>query len=255
MERGGGRHVAVAAIGAARRDDADRRLRRLHGADLHRRGVGAQQHAAAVRLLRQVEGVVHLPGGMFRRDVEGGEVVEIVFDVRSLGDGEAHLAEDGDHLVRRLADRMDAALGLRPRRQGHVDRFGGEPRVELGFGEIVPARLDRLGDGGLQRINRLRSEEHTSELQSPMRTSYAVFCLKKKKQRQSITYKKKTARARDFQQIPSKQKLSNKTSINNISAIDLIYDPYTTIHTTVDDIINRLATYEAVRTKPNYLPT
>src|SRR3546814_1682197 len=25
-----------------------------------------------------------------------------------------------------------------------------------------------------------RSEEHTSELQSPMRTSYAVFCLKKK---------------------------------------------------------------------------
>src|SRR3546814_17464 len=29
--------------------------------------------------------------------------------------------------------------------------------------------------------NRLRSEEHTSELQSLMRTSYAVFCLKKKK--------------------------------------------------------------------------
>src|SRR3546814_4398541 len=28
----------------------------------------------------------------------------------------------------------------------------------------------------------LRSEEHTSELQSLMRTSYAVFCLKKKKQ-------------------------------------------------------------------------
>src|SRR3546814_5933858 len=29
----------------------------------------------------------------------------------------------------------------------------------------------------------LRSEEHTSELQSIMRNSYAVFCLKKKKQR------------------------------------------------------------------------
>src|SRR3546814_2184701 len=28
-----------------------------------------------------------------------------------------------------------------------------------------------------------RSEEHTSELQSLMRTSYAVFCLKKKKQK------------------------------------------------------------------------
>src|SRR3546814_9490626 len=34
------------------------------------------------------------------------------------------------------------------------------------------------------RINRMarRSEEHTSELQSLMRISYAVFCLKKKKQ-------------------------------------------------------------------------
>src|SRR3546814_2905596 len=33
------------------------------------------------------------------------------------------------------------------------------------------------GDGG---ADRLRSEEHTSELQSLMRISYAVFCLKKK---------------------------------------------------------------------------
>src|SRR3546814_6623672 len=30
-------------------------------------------------------------------------------------------------------------------------------------------------------ISKLRSEEHTSELQSLMRISYAVFCLKKKK--------------------------------------------------------------------------
>src|SRR3546814_1097119 len=32
-----------------------------------------------------------------------------------------------------------------------------------------------------------RSEEHTSELQSLMRISYAVFCLKKKKKTQTIT--------------------------------------------------------------------
>src|SRR3546814_4896013 len=32
----------------------------------------------------------------------------------------------------------------------------------------------------------LRSEEHTSELQSLMRISYAVFCLKKNKQKQRI---------------------------------------------------------------------
>src|SRR3546814_10487057 len=35
---------------------------------------------------------------------------------------------------------------------------------------------------------RMRSEEHTSELQSLMRISYAVFCLKKKKQPNSIVY-------------------------------------------------------------------
>src|SRR3546814_8551982 len=32
-----------------------------------------------------------------------------------------------------------------------------------------------------RRLQALRSEEHTSELQSLMRNSYAVFCLKKKK--------------------------------------------------------------------------
>src|SRR3546814_1847792 len=32
-----------------------------------------------------------------------------------------------------------------------------------------------------------RSEEHTSELQSLMRISYAVFCLKKKKQKHALT--------------------------------------------------------------------
>src|SRR3546814_1748304 len=36
-----------------------------------------------------------------------------------------------------------------------------------------------------------RSEEHTSELQSLMRTSYAVFCLKKKKDKHTRTHKRK----------------------------------------------------------------
>src|SRR3546814_10358912 len=34
-----------------------------------------------------------------------------------------------------------------------------------------------------------RSEEHTSELQSLMRISYAVFCLKKKKHKLTVHYK------------------------------------------------------------------
>src|SRR3546814_4015184 len=36
------------------------------------------------------------------------------------------------------------------------------------------------------RLPFFRSEEHTSELQSLMRISYAVFCLKKKKHKQHI---------------------------------------------------------------------
>src|SRR3546814_1785176 len=48
---------------------------------------------------------------------------------------------------------------------------------------ICSFRPDPCGPGpGLSR--RYRSEEHTSELQSLMRISYAVFCLKKKKKSQ-----------------------------------------------------------------------
>src|SRR3546814_8829422 len=36
---------------------------------------------------------------------------------------------------------------------------------------------------GVEAGFKIRSEEHTSELQSLMRTSYAVFCLKKKQKR------------------------------------------------------------------------
>src|SRR3546814_6752109 len=48
-----------------------------------------------------------------------------------------------------------------------------------------PHRSPELGiiayDIGLVHLLETRSEEHTSELQSLMRISYAVFCLKKKK--------------------------------------------------------------------------
>src|SRR3546814_12640316 len=50
------------------------------------------------------------------------------------------------------------------------------------FGAVdkaVPHRLGQHKGFGLRRAQH-RSEEHTSELQSLMRISYAVFCLKKK---------------------------------------------------------------------------
>src|SRR3546814_7337126 len=47
---------------------------------------------------------------------------------------------------------------------------------EVGVQKHVGERRYEIGDGS----GRPRSEEHTSELQSLMRISYAVFCLKKK---------------------------------------------------------------------------
>src|SRR3546814_2118026 len=49
----------------------------------------------------------------------------------------------------------------------------------------IRQRRYRLAEGGRKTCSfTLRSEEHTSELQSLMRISYAVFCLKKKTQQQ-----------------------------------------------------------------------
>src|SRR3546814_2340321 len=57
------------------------------------------------------------------------------------------------------------------------DRWTGDLRLRAGR-----AGLRRPAFGRAHRaLHRGRSEEHTSELQSLMRISYAVFCLKKKK--------------------------------------------------------------------------
>src|SRR3546814_9802045 len=53
------------------------------------------------------------------------------------------------------------------------------------------AGLDRAGLAGYLLANAARSEEHTSELQSLMRISYAVFCLKKKHMKQVKTIRNK----------------------------------------------------------------
>src|SRR3546814_7395973 len=60
------------------------------------------------------------------------------------------------------------------------------------LGALEPRRIDGIG-GPDPLVNKIaiisRSEEHTSELQSLMRNSYAVFCLKKKKTYHIISIK------------------------------------------------------------------
>src|SRR3546814_7289625 len=64
--------------------------------------------------------------------------------------------------------RLRGEVGALLRRSEHPDRACSATRLPLSRG------------------SRPRSEEHTSELQSLMRISYAVFCLKKKQDRRNI---------------------------------------------------------------------
>src|SRR3546814_2145153 len=72
-----------------------------------------------------------------------------------------------------------AAYGVRPDAATYM-----AARERGLFEYCTPPRGFREG-----RMGRKRSEEHTSELQSLMRISYAVFCLKKKKKKNRRAYK------------------------------------------------------------------
>src|SRR3546814_7370928 len=105
-----------------------------------------------------------------------------------LGKSEQFVIDD----LRQLRACFDAAdhLGLRSTRHGL--RGGGDskrqhPRDSDEGSDHAPALL--VGESkrgpGPRSLSRSRSEEHTSELQSLMRISYAVFCLKKKTHKNS----------------------------------------------------------------------
>src|SRR3546814_6079540 len=60
--------------------------------------------------------------------------------------------------------------------------------------------------GGISLARNIRSEEHTSELQSLMRISYAVFCLKKKKKKRTNIKKYKYRQKQE-----TRDKITTKT--------------------------------------------
>src|SRR3546814_5020123 len=76
----------------------------------------------------------------------------------------------GQHGLERRGGREQQVACLR--------QFEGAPH-QVGARLRIGCRLERLIQRGCG-ARRARSEEHTSELQSLMRISYAVFCLKKK---------------------------------------------------------------------------
>src|SRR3546814_6952388 len=95
--------------------------------------------------------------------------------------------------------RLYPLAGVRnpPRHIDPLDKIMRTPRQ--GPGKSTRARQQRLRQtdqsfrGALAGLrHRLRSEEHTSELQSLMRISYAVFCLKKKTPKLQYQYTDKS---------------------------------------------------------------
>src|SRR3546814_9027300 len=95
------------------------------------------------------------------------------------------VARDDD--VARYVDIVDEAR-LRKRNVLAGQVIDVQPRLLVGrddqrmvrIGGVDPDRRIVGGIGTVRADGLRRSEEHTSELQSLMRTSYAVFCLKKK---------------------------------------------------------------------------
>src|SRR3546814_8766441 len=78
-----------------------------------------------------------------------------------------------------------------PDHPGGTYRFAGIWRRDRPPGPAASWLLDQFVELGRndveeQGLSNIRSEEHTSELQSLMRISYAVFCLKNKKRNNKL---------------------------------------------------------------------
>src|SRR3546814_1521292 len=102
-------------------------------------------------------------------------------------------------------------------RSPHPDRDG-DPRTRLrcadaGAGRALGGGEQRHGQSAWAEDGRgVRSEEHTSELQSLMRISYAVFCLKKKNTTHISTRRRRTHHSHN---IPNHTTNTNNTHIKH----------------------------------------
>src|SRR3546814_2322721 len=103
-------------------------------------------------------------------------------------------AGSGEGLGEGIHEVLQLALGVVGERLLGADRLEDARRLRLDLRQQLLLEPADLGDcdpvqvaahAGEDRDHLLlRSEEHTSELQSLMRISYAVFCLKKKNKKQ-----------------------------------------------------------------------
>src|SRR3546814_8880571 len=85
--------------------------------------------------------------------------------------------------ARRQPDCQEGHIGDRPARPGKRVEKQERERLAPRCGGISHERRPARRSSRAEPARLARSEEQTSELQSLMRISYAVFCLKKKKQK------------------------------------------------------------------------
>src|SRR3546814_3743844 len=91
--------------------------------------------------------------------------------------------------IDREADRPDAQHRL-DRDQAAGDHIPAGRRIAQHHQRAICGEEERRRGPPADQVHQERSEEHTSELQSLMRISYAVFCLKKKKTKNNNIYTK-----------------------------------------------------------------
>src|SRR3546814_1901049 len=104
------------------------------------------------------------------------------------GAPEPALAQLDAIIAQRERDRPTGSYTTRLFEQGakRIAQKVGEEGVETALASVAGSNDELLGEAA-DLIYHLRSEEHTSELQSLMRNSYAVFCLKQKHTQQTQT--------------------------------------------------------------------
>ena len=106
----------------------------------------------AIGLRRNVKRILHLAGRVVGGNVQLGEIVIVEFHIRAFGHGKAHIREDGGDFFQHLGNGVHAALRLGAGRQGNVDLFRGEPRVQRRVAQCGFARGNRVGHRIAQTI-------------------------------------------------------------------------------------------------------
>src|SRR3546814_199011 len=129
-----------------------------------------------------------IPGEFFGG--EPGTYIPVQFGTQfslTYGLEATQLLFDGSYFVGLKASKVYKDLSIKSLERSRIETAIAVSKAY--YGVLVTDERLQLADANISRLKK-RSEEHTSELQSLMRISYAVFCLKKKNHSTNPPYNK-----------------------------------------------------------------